>query len=189
MKVAVVAYPILDEDDLRWISSFRRRHDPQASRIGVHFTLVFPVEASPSDVSSEIADVAKSTGPIRFAIRRSEIMRDAFGNGSHVFLVPDEGATEIATLHDCLYAGVLRPHLRSDIAFVPHMTIGAAPDSSGAERAADELDVPARVVRGRIEQLALVDVSLPIVQTLATYPLGDAVEPNRSTATTGRAPE
>jgi 2'-5' RNA ligase len=189
MNIAVVAYPMMDDVDLHWISTFRTKHDPQSSRIGVHFTLVFPVEGSPGELASEIAAVARSIDPIAFAIRRIEIVGDALGNRSLVFLVPDEGALEITTLHHRLYAGLLRPHLRADIAFVPHLTIGAAAGSSAAQRAAAELDVGSRVIRGRIEQVALVNVGLPIVQTVATYALGDAAGPSSDTTTTGHTPE
>ena len=42
MKVAVVAYPTLADHDRVWIEYVRQAHDPQAVRIAVHFTLVFP---------------------------------------------------------------------------------------------------------------------------------------------------
>jgi 2'-5' RNA ligase len=188
MNIAVVAYPMMDDADLHWISTFRKKHDTQSFRIGVHFTLVFPVEGSPSELASEIAAVARSIDPIAFAISRTEIVCDALEKRSLVFLVPDEGALEITTLHNRLYAGVLRPYLRADIAFVPHLTIGAAAESSAAQRAAAELDIGSRVIRGRIEQVALVNVGLPIVHTVATYALGDAGL-STDTAMTGHTPE
>ena len=54
MMLAVVAYPSVDETDRQWIESFRAPHDPQHSRIDVHFTLIFPVEISPSDLEPEL---------------------------------------------------------------------------------------------------------------------------------------
>jgi len=174
MKVAVVGYPNLDEVDRRWIESFRAKHDPQASRISVHFTLVFPVEAVSSGLESEIAAVAQSTQPISFAIRRTEVVRDALGDGCHVFLVPDEGSAEITTLHDNLYAGTLRPHKRPDVLFVPHMTVGAASDSRSAQRLAAELNVRSRIIRGTVDKIELVEVGSPVVKSLVAYALGSA---------------
>ena len=55
MKLAIVAYPSLDEADRQWIESFRTTHDPQRVRIGVHFTLVFPVEATARGSSRSLA--------------------------------------------------------------------------------------------------------------------------------------
>jgi 2'-5' RNA ligase len=174
MKLAIVAYPILDEIDRLWIESSRARHDPQASRIDVHFTLVFPVEAVASALGPEIAVVAQSSHLIPFTIRRTKVVRDPLGNGSHIFLVPDEGSAEIATLHDRLYAGALRAHLRSDIPFVPHMTVGAAPDSQTAETFAEELGVRTRIIRGTVAHVELVDVGTPRVQSISIYALGNA---------------
>lgn len=42
-----------------------------------------------------------------------------------MFVVPDEGREPIVRLHHELYAGVLRPHLREDVGYVPHVTIAA----------------------------------------------------------------
>ena len=174
MKLAVVAYPNLDDIDRQWIESFRTMHDPQASRLGAHFTLVFPAEGAPNELGPEIAAVARSTEAISFAIRRADVVRDALGSGSHIFLVPDEGAAQIATLHHRLYAGALRHRLRADIPFVPHMTVGTAPDPESAERLAKELNVRTRIVRGTVVQIDLVDVGPPRVQSIKTYTLGGA---------------
>lgn len=174
MKLAVVAYPSLDEGDRQWIESFRANHDPQASRIGVHFTLVFPVEGLPREIEPEIAVVARSTQPISFAIRRTEVVRDALGHLSHIFLVPDEGGVQITTLHSRLYAGTLRSYRRSDIPFVPHMTVGATPDSPAAQRLADELNIHSRMVLGTVGHIDLVDVGTSVVQAITSYALGSA---------------
>src|SRR4051812_42876414 len=100
MKLAVVAFPDLEDADRRRIELFRAQHDPQAARINVHFTLVFPIEASADDVASEMDLATRSTATIPFVVQRSEIVEDAFGSGSHVFLVPDEdvGATRIRSV-------------------------------------------------------------------------------------------
>lgn len=140
----------------------------------MHFTLVFPVVAVPSELEPEITAVAQSTQPISFTIRGTRVVRDALGNGSHIFLVPDEGGAQIATLHDRLYAGALRAHRRSDIPFVPHMTVGAVPDSQLAERLAEELGVGSRMVRGMVANMELVDVGAPRVRSITSYALGNA---------------
>jgi 2'-5' RNA ligase len=176
MNLAIVAYPILDPDDRQWIETFRSKHDPQAARLGVHFTLVFPVVAVPSEVERELAMVARSTTRISFTIRGPEVVRDLVGSGSHVFLVPGEGGRQIAALHGRLYGGGLRVHRRADIPFVPHMTIGAAPNRQTGERLVAELGVGSRTVSGTIERLDLVDVGAAVVTTVATYALGAAAE-------------
>ena len=68
-RIAVVAYPTVDQQTLDWIDSIRVRHDPQARRIPPHFTLVFPVEESPGEITEEIARVPPaSADPVRHSI-------------------------------------------------------------------------------------------------------------------------
>jgi len=169
MKLAVVAYPKLDEADRVRIESFRAKHDPQAPRLAVHFTLVFPVMADLIELEDELALVAKSTPPISFTIRGTKVVADVLTAESHVFLVPEEGGAEMTMLHDRLYSGVLRLHLRSDIPFVPHLTVAAAPSVQAAETLADELD--AREIRGVIAALELIDVRGARVISITTYAL------------------
>jgi hypothetical protein len=64
-RIAVVAYPTLDQQTLDWIDSIRVRYDPQARRIPAHFTLVFPVDESPGDITEEIARCASGIGRSR----------------------------------------------------------------------------------------------------------------------------
>jgi 2'-5' RNA ligase len=172
MKLAIVAFPRLNERDRQWIEAFRSRHDPQAFRLGVHFTLVFPVEATPHELEPELARVAQSFGPIPFAIRHTEVVRDGLTGDSHILLVPDEGGDRITALHDRLYAGALRAHLRADIPFIPHMTVGAAPDSASARGLATPLDVRARIVRGTVADIEMVDVGRSPVHSVKSYTLG-----------------
>lgn len=178
MKLAIVAYPSLDEIDRQWIELFRAKHDPQAPRINVHFTLVFPVEAQPSDLEADIAGTAQSIQPIPFAIRFTKVVRDILGNSHHIFLVPAEGGAQLRTLHDRLYSGALRSHLRSDIPFIPHMTVGVVADSQLAKKLAEELDVGSRIVRGTVSSIELVDVGARHVESIATYTLGNTAAPS-----------
>jgi hypothetical protein len=128
MKLAIVAYPTLDEVDRQWIESFRTKYDPQASRLGVYFTLVFPVDAAPGELEPDRELAARTIQPIAFELWSTHVVRDVVGSDALIFLVPSVGGPQIEALHDRLYAGVLRPHLRSEIQFVPHMTVGAASD-------------------------------------------------------------
>jgi 2'-5' RNA ligase len=170
MKLAVVAFPQLAVADRDWIESYRAAHDPQANRIAAHFTLVFPTDASVDVVTPEIAMAARSMAPFAFVTRRTKVVAD--GTQSHVFLVPDEGAAEIVALHNRLYSGVLRPYLRTDIPFVPHITIGVAPNSAAAVKLAQQIDSEATVLRGTIDALELLNVTGARIQSVATYKFG-----------------
>lgn len=169
MKLAVVAFPRLEDTDRHWIESFRAKYDPQAARIKEHFTLVFPVEASVDDLASEIVTIARLMRPFEFVIRRTDVVADVLSSTNYVFLVPDQGGAEIVALHDRLYAGVLRPHLRLDIPFIPHITVGSAQDSESALGLAQEIEARRQLLRGAVDALQLLDVGGTQVRSVATY--------------------
>jgi predicted protein tyrosine phosphatase/2'-5' RNA ligase len=171
MILAVVAYPALDDADRHRIESFRAKHDPQSERIGAHFTLVFPVEIAPGEIVPDLDAVARSTGPIDCSVHRASVVADSSGAGSHIFLVADQGATAISALHDRLYAGSLQPHLCPDIPFIPHITVGAARDSTMAMKLAEDLDAGSRVVTTVIDRLDLVEISALTVRSMEVFPL------------------
>ena len=98
-------------------------------------------------------------------------MPDGVHGGAHVFVVPEEGNDHIARLHDELYAGVLRPHRREDIAFVPHITI-ATGNAHWCESYAQQLNETLEPVRGVIESVTLLDVTRTEIESLARFALG-----------------
>jgi 2'-5' RNA ligase len=173
MKLAIVAYPQIAPSDLEWIENFRALHDPQSSRIAVHFTLVFPFEGTSADLGPELAATAQAFPPISFAIREATVVREG-PNSSHVFLVPGEGDAQIRALHDRLYSGLLRTHLRAEMPFVPHMTIGAAADTHEAEQLALEIAAAAPLIAGQLTALEVVDVGGTQVRPLAAHRLTGA---------------
>ena len=161
LVLAVVAYPELEEAKLRAIEDIRSLRDPQAARIPAHFTLVFPTQAPLDEFEAELASAAAETPPIAFTVRRAEAA------GGLVVLVPDDGRDQISRLHDRLYSGVLRPQLRDDLPYVPHVTVAAGSDAA-------ELSASLGVIRGTITHLDLVDVSPPRVRTIERFALAGA---------------
>lgn len=164
-KLAVVAYPGFPESDQRWIEAVRARHDPEASRIKVHLTLVFPAEVARESLIAHVRTVLARFKSIRFVIRRAAAFRDAIGGGSHIFLLPDEGHDEFVALHDHLYKGVLQPHLRTDMPYVPHVTVGAYKSFEECGRVAEELNLENRTVQGVVHRVDIVAVEAGTVHT------------------------
>jgi len=168
----VVSYPVLSAEDRQWIESIRARHDPQASLIPAHVTLVFPTGDGPSGAADEVAAVAKAFRAVPFVIRWARAVRDIQGAGGHVFLVPDEGFDGMAALHKALYSGGFAPTRVPDVLFIPHITVGAAPDFSTCETIARSLSPLERQVRGRVETLDLIEVHAGRVHSLHQWRLG-----------------
>jgi len=152
-----VAYFILSAieaapEDVAWIEDLRSAHDPHHGLVAPHATLVFGFERpSLATVADHVDEVARRFAPIVCRLTSARAQRDLAGAGSHLFLIPNSGAAEITALHDALYDGPLRGDLRTDIAFVPHVTVGRFDEPSAAEalarRLTDQVDVAARLSR------------------------------------------
>jgi 2'-5' RNA ligase len=150
----------------------RARHDPQASRIKAHVTLVFPGQLLPEPLLAHLASILAGCPSIPFLMQRAEAVADPIGGGAHVFLVPERGREELTALHDRLYQGVLRPLLRRDIPFVPHITVAAHTQLETCQDLARELNRAHPVVRGTIQELELIEVGDASVRTLRAFALG-----------------
>ncbi len=170
MKLAVIAYPRLEPRDREWIETVRAQHDPQAALIDVHFTLVFPFAGASGEIEPGVAAIAKPSSPFAFAIDRVIGVSDAFGSGTHVFLVPSEGGAAIRALHERLYEGALSVHLRGDIPYMPHLTVGLTAGAAAADALARSLRARAIGVRGMIESLDVVVVEGERVRSIAACP-------------------
>jgi len=173
-RVSVVAYPNVAAVDRAWIEAVRVEHDPQAARLGAHFTLVFPAEVAAAPMVARVQSVAASCRPFAFALAEVKIVRDAATLMWHVFLVPTSGQAELRALHERLYDGELRRHLREDVPFVPHVTVAASADEAACARLAARLEQEGRVVCGRVDSLDVVEVVSAGVHRVAAVPLGDS---------------
>lgn len=166
-RIAVVGYPALSEEHHQWIESVRRRHDPQAGLIRAHFTMVFPCHADPDDALASLSAAGSSCIPIPFTIRRAEAVRNAVGAAASVFLIPDDRAcAHITTLHDRLYQGVLKRHLRQDIPYLPHITVAASSSLERCQALAGELSDRSVNISGTIDAIDLLDLDATPVRTL-----------------------
>ena len=170
-KLAVLAYPDLEADDLAWIESVRALRDPQASLLPAHVTLAFPTELATVEAVGEVSSVANRSQSITFTLRWARAVRDAFGTGGHVFLVPDEGFHQIAALHEDLYLGVFASSRRADIPFIPHITVAARSDFDACESIAREMTPLTRLVHGRISKISLIEITAAAVETIEEFRL------------------
>jgi len=174
-RLAVIAYPTIDAGEREWLETFRAQHDPQAARLGVHFTLVFPCD-EPCTTSDQLAEevhaVTASIPTIPFAIAEALAVPNPQGADGHVFLLPDQGRDEISRLHHRLYEGPFRDVPFTGASFVPHLTVAARSSFAACELLAQQLSERAARLRGSLDRLELVDVSEPVVHSLRSFPLG-----------------
>ena len=86
-----------------------------------HITLVFavPGEIGRETLVEHVRAVASSFPP--FEIRLDRLTRSF---DQWLFLAVSDGNAEMVDLHDRLYTGLLAPFLRSDIEYIPHVSLG-----------------------------------------------------------------
>jgi 2'-5' RNA ligase len=168
MALLVLAYPRISPTDFEWIKAIRARHDERYFKlVEPHFTLVFLVEGMEQSVfSSHVKQQAAGVKPISFVLRCAMVVEDDSKTFSHVFLVPDEGFSEVVKLHDRLYAGVLALELRLDIDFIPHVGVGNAADARACKLLVDELNAQDFEIGGLIDTLDVVLYEHNQVRTL-----------------------
>jgi 2'-5' RNA ligase len=171
MALAIISELDLAAADAARIEDLRRRHDPQQSMVAAHFTLVFPFEGLDRAVVEAHAErIARQTEPIAFHLRRSAAVQDPLGPLSRLFLLPEAGNDQLIALHDALYAGPLSAHLRGDIAYRPHITVGAFPTQDLARVAQAEVGVVD--LAGTVSAFDLVAFDGRTVSRLRRFALG-----------------
>jgi hypothetical protein len=179
MALLVLAYPRITQRDYKWIQAVRAESDEMYYEVvDPHFTIVFPVEGVDDDRFIEhVQRRAAGFSSFDFVLRCAVLANDAFKECTHVFLVPDEGHSDIVKLHDVLYTGPLAAELRLDIPFVPHVGIGNSADPQACKRLADELNRQDFEIAGTVDRLDVVRYETDTVETLVRVVLDGARPP------------
>ena len=168
-----LAFPVLSTDDVSEIEAFRREHDPHFSVVEAHFTMVFRCSAvAESAYVAHVEAVCRQARPISFVCRYAMLGADEEAERAYVFLVPDEGYSGLSRLHDDLYQVPFAEHLRLDIPFVPHITIGATDDRVAAKQLCDDLNGRGLSIHGAVNALTVVALDQDKVRRLRTFDLG-----------------
>ncbi|WP_374565043.1 2'-5' RNA ligase family protein [Ideonella sp.] len=172
-RLLTVAFPRLDDADAAFIDGFRAEHDATTrARIDAHVTLVFGCAAVPEPAYvAHVRQVGERTAPIAFRCRYAMLGADDEAERAYVFLVPDEGHAALSLLHDHLYTGALADHLRLDLPYTPHITIGSSPDRRHAKGLCDGLNAGGLDMRATIDALSVGSIEGGRFSVLATLPL------------------
>jgi 2'-5' RNA ligase len=129
-RFAVAWFPAFE--GIERIEAFRARHDPMASLVPAHLSLVFPFGTAQSalQVATHVQRVVSRFPPIAVTFRPVRLFANEF-----VFLMATRGAAAVVELHDRLYTRSLRTKLRRDLGYEPHITIARNDDLAALERA------------------------------------------------------
>lgn len=153
-----LCYPSLSEADEEFIRAFRQKHDARyRDVVAHHFTIGFGIESLGAvEYVEHVKRQAQGQDPIRFVCRYAMVGRDDINfEEFYVFLVPDEGFSEISKLHDRLYTGPFEPFHRVDIPFIPHIGIATNPDAAAIKTLCDELNDRGLHIEGRIDSITV----------------------------------
>jgi 2'-5' RNA ligase len=103
------------------IESFRRDHDPLHAALPAHVWLVFPFATNLTSVqiAAHVRRVIANWPAMSATFRDVESILEDF-----VILMVRERADALTALHDKLYQGVLKPFLRTELTYTPHLTLG-----------------------------------------------------------------
>lgn len=169
-----LAYPVLSEADSGFIARFRAEHDARHALVAPHFTMMFGCSAvGEAEYLQHVAAVAREAAPIGFCCRYAMLGADDHdGKTAYVYLVPDEGYSQLSLLHDRLYTGVMAPHLRLDIPFVPHITIATHAERRVAKELCDALNKRGLHIQGAVEAVTVAALEDGKLNELAPFTLG-----------------
>jgi 2'-5' RNA ligase superfamily len=169
----VVNYPTISADDFAWIQEIRQQEDELNFRsIDPHFTLVFPIiEIDRATLVSHAKQSIQGIQPFEFTLRCAVLCNDAFSKYTHVFLVPDEGYSNIVKLHDRLYTGIITEELRLDIPFIPHIGIANSLDPHHCKQLVDRLNSKKFEIRGRIDRLDIISIQNDLSEAIESVNL------------------
>lgn len=167
-RFAVAWFPRFE--GIEAIEAFRARHDPMASLIPAHLSLVFPFGTALKRLQMEthVRRVVARWPAIPVSFRTVRMEANEF-----VFLMASRGAEAVVGLHDALYTRSLRPHLRPGFSYAPHITIARYREPDRVEAALEEArGAFGREMSGVIREVELLAVAPDgKIERLSTLPL------------------
>ena len=174
MSLLAISYPELATKDFDWIQSLRSTYCRSDYEIvDPHFTLLFAAsEFSQDQLADHIRPIINETPSIDFVLRCAIPVKTDADNRWYLFLTPDEGFSRIVKLHDRLYTGMMKEHLRLDIPYIPHMTVGIFDEGRACKTAVDRINSEEFAISGRIDAVDLVADEKNKINSLTRIKLG-----------------
>jgi 2'-5' RNA ligase len=175
-----LAYPQLSQNDTKLIRDFRMKHDQKyVDVVDAHWTMIFPgsCEAiTQDDLQTHIRSVAQQNAPINSTCRYALVYDDDESDDYYIFLVPDEGFSAISLLHDKLYSDFMRPALRLDIPYVPHIGIATSKDRNHLYNLATEWNSKQFEIKSSIDELTLCSYDGKAVTNIQSFSLNKPIK-------------
>lgn len=103
------------------VQAFRAKYDPLAGCIPPHLTLLFPFDDPMSDraLIAHIEAIVRTVTPFSLGFSAPVVVEDQW-----IWLPVHEQRSAVELLHARLYTGAMEKHLRRDLPYRPHVTLG-----------------------------------------------------------------
>jgi hypothetical protein len=139
-----------------------------------HFTLAIPYsEWNLEPYVAEIKQQSQGFQPYEFCIRCAVLSKDAFQDLYHVFLVPDEGYSQILKMHYQISGNRWFPYRLLDIDYTPHIGIGNTKDPHQCVEWVESWNREEFSISGKITALVIANYENDVVETIDRIFLGD----------------
>ena len=153
----IIAYPEITGADFNWVQSIRKQKDGMYDAVNPHVTLVFGTDKlSIGELYEHTQNKLKDSKSFKVVFGSVKVVKDEFRNVFHAFLIPKDGYKEIIDLHDKLYTDQLASELKSDIPFIPHITIGMSPNEDEMNALAGDINSTGKTIVGKINTVNIV---------------------------------
>ena len=113
---ALVHFPNINTTS---INALRDEYDPYRDFIGVHISVVFPVTVERRALEEHIAEILAGWRPFTIRLKGLLLCFDRW-----LFLIVQDGNDELVRLFEAMHTGLLAPHRRHDIEYIPHIGLG-----------------------------------------------------------------
>ena len=113
---ALVHFPEIDKAKIK---ELRDDYDPFNDMIDVHITIVFPVHVDQDALVRHIEELLAGWAPFTIHLRGLFLSFDRW-----LFLTVGDGNEKLVSLFEAMYTGLLAPHRRHDIEYIPHIGLG-----------------------------------------------------------------
>lgn len=119
MNRDILIFPKFDNVEI--IQQIRKENDRLFNLIAPHITIVFPFkdEIKNEILIKKIKTVLKNFKKFKVVFRGISLSDD-----NYIYLNCIEGYEQLVKLHDEIYNNILPFHLKKDIKYIPHITLG-----------------------------------------------------------------
>ena len=158
VALLVLAFPELSDKDKIWIDDFRKKYDKLFyGTVDPHFTFVFPTFGiSTTDFISEIQSKSEGINSFKFKVKCAMMNNDSLSDYYHIFLIPDEGNSNIVKAHDLLYSGILGSTQMLDVDFISHIGIGNSESSEECKTLVEQINNENLCIEGQVNELSII---------------------------------